>query len=30
MNAGVMTFQTVVVWDEPMGHAIAAAPLGRP
>jgi hypothetical protein len=30
MNADVMTYQTVVIWDEPMGHAIAAAPLGQP
>jgi hypothetical protein len=30
MNADVMTYQTVVIWDEPMGHAIAAAPLGVP
>lgn len=30
MNAGVMTYQTVVIWDVPMGHAIAAAPLSMP
>jgi hypothetical protein len=30
MSADVMTYQTVVIWDEPMGHAIAAAPLGQP
>lgn len=30
MNAAVMTYQTVVIWDAPMGHAIAAAPLGQP
>ena len=30
MNPDVMTYQTVVIWDEPMGHAIAAAPLGQP
>lgn len=30
MNADVMSYQTVVIWDEPMGHAIAAAPLGQP
>lgn len=30
MNADVMTYQTVVIWDEPMGHAIAAAPLAQP
>jgi hypothetical protein len=30
MNAAVMTYQTVVIWDAPMGHAIAAAPLSQP
>jgi hypothetical protein len=30
MSAVVMTYQTVVIWDAPMGHAIAAGPLGLP
>ncbi len=30
MNAAVMSYHTVVIWDAPMGHAIAAAPLGQP
>jgi Electron transfer DM13 len=30
MEGGVMDYGTAVIWDEPMGHAVAAAPLGQP